>query len=277
MKKCAVINDLSGFGKCSLTASIPIMSAMGVEVHPLLTAVLSNQTAYDSFKSASLTHTMRPFIEEWKKIGAKFDGILTGFVTDKEQLNIISEFIDDFKTNDTLVVVDPVMADNGALYDGYDIQMCDVIRNFCFRADVITPNTTELAILADKKCENVFNEAWVNDYQNIEISLNTLYKQGLKKIVVTGFKEDDLISNIVFDNGIISKVSCQKIGGYFSGTGDVFASVLTGSLLNGNSLVDSCKKAGDFISNTIKVTNVTDGNDGISFEKTLKELISYEK
>ena len=211
---------------------------------------------------------MRPFIEEWKKLGAKFDGILTGFVTDKEQLNIISEFIDDFKTNDTLVVVDPVMADNGALYDGYD---------FCFRADVITPNTTELAILADKQCENVFNEAWVNDYQNIEISLNALYKQGLKKIVVTGFKEDDLISNIVFDNGIISKVSCQKIGGYFSGTGDVFASVLTGSLLNGNSLVDSCKKAGDFISNTIKVTNVADGNDGISFEKTLKELISYEK
>ena len=175
------------------------------------------------------------------------------------------------------MVVDPVMADNGALYDGYDIQMCDVIRDFCFRADVITPNTTELAILADKKCENVFNEAWVNDYQNIEISLNALYKQGLKKIVVTGFKEDDLISNIVFDNGIISKVSCQKIGGYFSGTGDVFASVLTGSLLNGNSLVDSCKKAGDFISNTIKVTNVADGNDGISFEKTLKELISYEK
>ena len=73
MKKCAVINDLSGFGKCSLTASIPIMSAMGVEVHPLLTAVLSNQTAYDSFKSVSLTHTMRPFIEEWKKLGAKFD------------------------------------------------------------------------------------------------------------------------------------------------------------------------------------------------------------
>ena len=82
MKKCAVINDLSGFGKCSLTASIPIMSAMGVEVHPLLTAVLSNQTAYDSFKSVSLTHTMRPFIDEWKKLGAKFDGILTGFVTD---------------------------------------------------------------------------------------------------------------------------------------------------------------------------------------------------
>lgn len=85
-EKCAVINDLSGFGKCSLTASIPIMSAMGVEVHPLLTAVLSNQTAYDSFKSLSLTHTMRPFIEEWKKLGAKFDGILTGFVTDKGDL-----------------------------------------------------------------------------------------------------------------------------------------------------------------------------------------------
>ena len=89
MKQCAVFNDLSGFGKCSLTAAIPIMSAMGVEVHPLLTAVLSNQTAYESFKSLSLTDTMKPFIEEWKKLGAKFDGILTGFVTDKAQLEII--------------------------------------------------------------------------------------------------------------------------------------------------------------------------------------------
>ena len=177
MKKCAVINDLSGFGKCSLTAAIPIMSAMGVEVHPLLTAVLSNQTAYESFKSLSLTDTMKPFIEEWKKLGAKFDGILTGFVTDKAQLEIISDFIDEFKDENTLVVADPIMADNGALYDGYDMQMCDVIRDFCFKADVITPNTTELAILANKGNPDVLNENWVNDYSNIEKSLNTLYKK----------------------------------------------------------------------------------------------------
>lgn len=276
MKKCAVINDLSGFGKCSLTAAIPIMSAMGVEVHPLLTAVLSNQTAYESFKSLSLTDTMKPFIEEWKKLGAKFDGILTGFVTDKAQLEIISDFIDAFKDENTLVVADPIMADNGALYDGYDMQMCDVIRDFCFKADVITPNTTELAILAHKGNPDVLNENWVNDYSNIEKSLNMLYKNGLSKIVVTGYKENGAISNIIFDNGKISKVTNEKVGGYFSGTGDVFSAVLTGSLLNGKSLVEACKFAGEFITNTIKVTDVSDGNDGIAFEKTIGELISYE-
>lgn len=276
MKKCAVINDLSGFGKCSLTAAIPIMSAMGIEVHPLLTAVLSNQTAYDSFKSLSLTDTMKPFIEEWKKLGAKFDGILTGFVTDKAQLEIISDFIDAFKSENTLVIADPVMADNGALYDGYDMAMCDVIREFCYKADVITPNTTELAILANKDNPNVLDEKWVNDYSNIEKSLNTLYQNGISKIVVTGYKENGDISNIILDNGEISKVTNEKIGGYFSGTGDVFASVLTGSLLNGKSLADSCKCAGKFITDTIKVTDVSDGNDGIAFEKTLRELISYE-
>ena len=276
MKKCAVINDMSGFGKCSLTAAIPIMSAMEIEVHPLLTAVLSNQTAYESFKSLSLTDTMRPFIEEWKKLGAKFDGILTGFVTDKTQLEIISDFIDTFKGENTLVVADPVMADNGALYDGYDMNMCEVIREFCFKADVITPNTTELAILANKDNPNVLDEKWVNDYSNIEESLNSLYKNGIAKIVVTGYKENGAISNIIFDDGKISKVTNEKVGGYYSGTGDVFASVLTGSLLNGKSLVDSCKCAGKFITDTIKVTDVSDGNDGIAFEKTLKELISYE-
>ena len=168
------------------------------------------------------------------------------------------------------------MADNGALYDGYDMQMCDVIREFCFKADVITPNTTELAILANKGNPNVLNEEWVNDYSNIIKSLNALFQKGIKKIVVTGYKENGAISNIIFDGGEIYKVTNEKVGGYFSGTGDVFASVLTGSLLNGKSLVEACKCAGEFISNTIKVTDVSDGNDGIAFEKTLKELISYE-
>ena len=203
------------------------------------------------------------------------DAVKIGMVASKELIETIADSLIIYKAKN--IVLDPVMVStSGSRLIKEDA--AEVLKErLMVLADVITPNTTELAILADKKCENVFNEAWVNDYQNIEISLNTLYKQGIKRIVVTGFKEDDLISNIVFDNGIISKVSSQKVGGYFSGTGDVFASVLTGSLLNGNSLVDSCKKAGDFISNTIKVTNVTDGNDGISFEKTLKELISYEK
>ncbi|MGN0522027.1 MAG: PfkB family carbohydrate kinase, partial [Eubacterium sp.] len=177
-KKCAVINDISGFGKCSLTAAIPIISAMGVEVHPLATAVLSNQTAYDSYASFSLTDTMLPFIDEWKKLNVSFDSILTGFVTDEKQLDIIGKFIDTFNNDNTLTVVDPVMADNGALYDGYSVEMCDKIRILSKKADVITPNICELAILAKEK--------YSNDYETIVKYAKKLLNEGIKNIVVTG-------------------------------------------------------------------------------------------
>lgn len=275
MKKCAVINDISGFGKCSMTAALPIMSALGIEVHPLLTAVLSNQTAYPSFSSFSLTKTMEPFIDEWKKLGAAFDGILTGFVTDRTQLEIISHFIDEFNSEKTIVVVDPVMADNGALYDGYDTEMCDLIRDFCLKSDVITPNTTELSILAERG-ELSFNEEFVNDFSVIEQNINILNSKGINKIVVTGHKEENKISNIVFDCNKIEKFSSNKIGGYFSGTGDVFACVLTGALLKGKSLGEATDIAGKYITKTINATTVSDGNDGIAFEKTLKELTEIE-
>ncbi len=136
MKKCAVINDLSGFGKCSLGAAIPIISSMGCEVHPLLTAVLSNQT--DSMSS---------FIQQWKRLGASFDAILTGFVCDENQIDIINAFADEFKDDNTIFVVDPVMADNGSLYDCYTPIMCEKIKSLCYKADVITPNTGELAFI----------------------------------------------------------------------------------------------------------------------------------
>lgn len=276
MKKCAVINDLSGYGKCSLTASIPILSAMGVEVHPLLTAVLSNQTAYESFKSHSLTDTMKPFIEEWKKLGASFDAILTGFVADRKQLEIITSFVTDFKSENTLYIADPVMADNGMLYDGYDNEMCAKMRELCYYADLITPNTTELAILADVGDDKAFSQEWVNEYDNIVRSAYILREKGMKDIAVTGFHEGDLISNIVFQDDNIYKISSKKTGGYYSGTGDIFSSVLTGAILNGKTLYDSVKLAGDYISNTIKVTDTDCADDGIAFEKTLKELIIYE-
>lgn len=265
MKKCAVINDLSGFGKCSLTASIPILSAMGCEVHPLVTAVLSNQTAYESFKSFSLTDTMTGFIDEWKKLNASFDAILTGFVTDERQLDIISKFIDDFKNENTLVVVDPVMADNGMLYDGYTDELCDKVRSLCHKADIITPNVTELSIIARQKpCETL---------DDVIKCANVLASSGIEKMVVTGFERDGIIINTVIENGTVNTVSVEQTGGYYSGTGDVFASVVTGAVLKGKSLYDATQLACDFIKRSIEATDVADHNDGICFEKFLGELI----
>lgn len=264
MKKCAVINDLSGFGKCSLTAAIPVISAMGSEVHPLPTAVLSNQTAYDSFQLVDLTDYMQLFIKEWKKLNVSFDAILTGFVTNEKQIDIISNFIDNFNSSETLVIIDPVMADNGALYSGYTQAMCEKIKMLCYKADVITPNIAELAFLAEED----YSEEW----ETIVSYGKKLINNGIKRIVVTGYKEKDTISNIVFDGDKVEKATAQLIGGYFSGTGDVLASIITGGLLKGMDLYSSVDLATDFISKVIKQTDASNYNDGIDFERYLGEL-----
>lgn len=264
MKKCAVINDLSGFGKCSLTASIPIISAMGCEVHPLPTAVLSNQTAYDSFKLVDLTDYMQAFINEWKLLNASFDAILTGFVTNEKQIDIISAFIDDFNSPETFVVIDPVMADNGALYSGYTQAMCEKIKDLCYKADVITPNIAELAFIAE--------EPYSEDYDTIISYGKKLICGGIKSIVVTGYKEKDTISNIVFDGDQVKKAEAKLIGGYYSGTGDILSSITAGGLMNGMDLYSSASLATEFISKVIEKTNASNPNDGIAFERFLGEL-----
>lgn len=265
MKKCAVINDLSGFGKCSLTAALPIISIMGSEAHPLPTAVLSNQTAYDSFKSLSLTDVMPGFISEWKKLNVSFDAILTGFVTDTKQLEIINSFVDEFKKDSTLLIVDPVMADNGRLYDGYSQEMCQLIKELCYRADVITPNISELAYLAEEKpCEKLDDLIRYGE---------KLVSKGIRKIAVTGYKKKGNISNIIFENGDVQLVTAKEKGGYYSGTGDIFASIVTGGLLRGMSLYESSVLATEFLEKVIMDTDIQNHNDGIEFEKYLGELL----
>lgn len=265
MKKAAVINDLSGFGKCSLSVSLPIMSAMGVEVHPLPTAVLSNQTAYDSYACKSLTDCMLSFTDEWKKLGASFDAILTGFATDEYQLDIITECVNQLRNENTIVVVDPVMADNGKLYDNYNETMCRKVKNLALSADVITPNIAELAYLADMP--------YSRKLEDIKSYIKILYSKGIKKIVATGFIENNKISNIVFDNGDFYTASAGLHGGYFSGTGDILASIVTAGLMKNMKLFEAVSLATDFIEKAILATESNNGNDGVAFERVLGELI----
>ncbi len=265
LKKCAVINDLSGFGKCSLTASIPVLSVMGVEAHPLPTAVLSNQTAYDSYEALPLTDCMKPFYLEWKKLGVHFDSILTGFVMNSEQLDIISGFINEFKENNTILVVDPVMADNGRLYNGYTPEMCEKIRALSMKADVITPNISELFFLAERDCSSSLPDI-------ISCGLGLLNK-GYKSIVATGYTDGESISNIVFTNNDYEIIKAKKCGGYFSGTGDLVSAVITGGITRGQSLSESTKLATAFVEKAVMNTAALSSNDGVDFESVLGELI----
>ena len=164
VKKIAVINDISGFGKCSLTVSLPIISALGVECNPIPTAILSNQTGFDSYYCVDFTENMTSYIDIWKQQNVKFDAIMTGYLTSEKQVDIIIDFIDHFGKN-SLVFVDPVMADDGVLYDTYDENLCNKVKALTEKADIITPNLTELCILCNADYKKLTKE---NDFPGIK-------------------------------------------------------------------------------------------------------------
>lgn len=256
MKKCALINDLSGFGKCSLGVGIPIISAMGIEAHPLPTAILSNQTGYDTYIKVSMTEYMKLFLGEWNKIGARFDGVLTGYFADEKQIDIILDYVEN---KNFLLLVDPVMGDSGERYDGFSDGLCDKIRLLAEKADVVTPNITELEILTgESDCE-----------KGAQILLNS----GVKAVIVTGIKTKDKIGCSVFTKTKNKTLLSDYSKGDFSGTGDIFASIVMGKLLSGSDVFSAADCAVQFISGVIKNTKTDNRNNGVDFEKYLGELI----
>lgn len=274
MKKIAVINDLSGFGKCSLTAAVPVISAHGIQCCPLTTGVFSNQTGYESYKSVDFTDYMQGFIDEWQKLGAEFDGILSGFISNSRQGKIISDFIDLFKKENTVVVVDPVMADNGVIYPCYDDECIREIINLVKKADIITPNLTELSIICSKSYSDLIRldkTALLDEIKKMSENLN-------KTVITTGIHiSDHKIANAVYQDGSFRIIQSEKLGGSFSGTGDILASYITAQCVNGADINSAVQRAADFIEKSIELT-IADTNgayntaDGIHFESFLKEI-----
>ena len=155
LKKVAIIQDMSSFGKCSLTAAIPVLSVMGVQAVPLPTAILTAQTGYSSYYCKDLTSKMDNFIDEWRTLGATFDGIHTGFVTGKEQIDRIFQFLNVFHSNETKLLVDPVMGDQGEVYKMFTGELLDRMKELVKHADIVTPNVTEYCLLTDISYEKV--------------------------------------------------------------------------------------------------------------------------
>lgn len=278
MKKIAAVNDLSGFGKCSLTAAIPVISALGVQCCPLVTGVFSNQTGYDSFYCRDFTNDMEPCIEEWKKLGADFDGILTGFIANGKQGEIILKLIDAFRKEGTVVAVDPVMADDGEIYKCYDEESVKAIISLAHKADIITPNLTELCILSGKNYRDVISlekEAFLKEIKE----MSRLQSKDRAKIVVTSgiHLSQNEVANTVYDGENFDVIVTPHYGGSFSGTGDILASFVTAQYIKGVPVKEAVKQASAFICKAIEETiRDTKGNynraDGIHFEKFLSEL-----
>ncbi|MBQ8227544.1 MAG: pyridoxamine kinase [Clostridia bacterium] len=276
MKKVAVINDLSGFGKCSLTAAIPVLSVQGVQACPLPTAVLSNQTGYPDYCSVDFTDNMPSFIEQWKKLEPHFDGILTGFVSDIRQIKIIEDFCDTFKKEDTLLVVDPVMADNGKIYPVYSDELCNEVKRLAMRADIITPNLTEFCVLTDCDYDEIINYAYSPEIVDILFEKAAcLFGKGIKTVIITSVPViEGMVTNCIITPSGIEKVSSRKFAGSFSGTGDLFASVVCGAVVKGDRIYDAVSRATRFLEASISATvcECTRPEDGICFESFLKLL-----
>lgn len=270
MKRIAVINDLSGFGKCSLSVALPILSAMGIECNPVPTAILSNQTGFDNFYSVDFTDHLTPYIDVWKKQNVQFDAILTGYLGSEKQVDIILDFIDHFGKN-SLVFVDPVMADDGVLYDTYDNALCEKVKALTKKADVIAPNLTELCIL----CDADYNEV-IKHPEYIGELASTLLSETTKIVIVTGIKSDTEISNLIVEKSGSSIVSSEFLGGSYSGTGDIFSSVVCGAMVIGKSVTDAVELATEFITKSIKntPTELDYEPDGVNFQKHLEMLIN---
>ena len=286
MKKIAVINDLSGMGKCSLTAAIPVISVMGVQACPLPTAILSNQTGYPSYFWDDYTDRMDSIMEEWKKRELKVDGIYTGFLAGEEQAEKIQHFLELFAGEDTLILNDPVMGDQGRTYGIYTEGLCGKMRDLVKRAHIITPNLTEALLLLYGKEKmlvlwNELKDVSSNEYLKTveEIGVKLEEEFSLPALVITGIdyrKEDgtQLIGNLIRENKKTFWKFTPKTGESYSGTGDLFASVLSAGLVKGLSVEQCVEKAVNFLAKAIAdaVKEGTDRNDGVCFEKYLYEL-----
>ncbi len=274
LKRVAAVHDISGIGKCSLTAAIPVISAAGIETAVMPTAVLSTHTGNISgFTYRDLTDDLVPFAMHWKSLGVKFDGIYSGFLGSTEQVDIVCGFIDEFKTENTVVIVDPAMADGGKMYTTFDDSFAKEMILLCRKADIIVPNLTEAAFLLS---EEYVEPPYTKDY--IEGIIKKLLDIGPSMVVLTGvcFKDDEIGCAVGCRNGaeIFYKFS-EKYPGIYYGTGDLFASALTGAYLSGKSIFDSAEIALDFTCGAIKRTFEagTDTRLGVNFEQGLGEYI----
>ena len=275
IKKAAVINDLSGFGKCSLTATIAVLSVMGVQPCPMPTAVLTNQTGYKNHYCIDLTDELCHYKEMWSLNNESFDGIYSGYIADKRQVDIISDFISTFRKSSTVVLVDPVMGDDGRLYSAFSNETCKKVCSLARSADIITPNLTELCILTDTDFVKLNSNCENDDFlDRVSEVAKGAFSHSEQKIVVTGIKKGDCLYNGVFTKQDCSFVKAECHGGSFSGTGDIFASIVFASLVNGESLVSAVSKAVSFIEKATADTakKPYDRNDGINFEKFLYQL-----
>ena len=273
--KVLAINDISCVGRCSLTVALPIISSVGLECSILPTAILSTHTGgFTGFTFLDFTDEMKKVSDHWLSLNRKYDAIYTGFLGSSEQVEVVKDIVEKFKNNN-VIIVDPAMADNGELYKIFDSNFPNEMKKLCLVGDIIIPNITEACLLTGYEYkQNNHTDEYIDGL------ISALVKEGMKNVVLTGVsKQEGKIGAVCFNNETKEKYfyDLDIIPGYFHGTGDVFASVLTSCIMKNKTLEESTKIAVDMtvesIKKTLKYENI-DVKYGVCFEEMLPLLIS---
>ena len=266
-KRLVAINDISGFGKCSLTVALPVISAAGVETICMPTAVLSTHTGgFTGYTYRDLTCDMPDISAHWKSIDLKPDAIYSGFLGSFDQIDIVKKFAEDFKREDNLFIADPCMADHGKMYAIFDEIFAKAMAELCSKADIILPNITEACFMTETEFVS-----GLHTEKYIETLLNKLLDMGAKNVILTGvtFEEDKLGAVFMGQDRVAKYYFQERLPGMYHGTGDVFASSFCGAILNGISYYDAMGIAVRYVCDCIKRTQSMENpiTYGVDFER----------
>lgn len=273
MKRIVTIQDISCVGKCSLTVALPVISACGVETAVIPTAVLSTHTGFNGFTFRDLTDEITPVTEHWKKEGISFDAVYTGYLGSFRQIELMEKLFDDFRTDSNIILVDPVMADNGKLYPGFTQEFADSMANLCSKADIIVPNISEACFMLHKDYpSDGYDETYIKEL------LKELTGIGAKTAILTGVSFEKGKIGVMSYDSVKDEYFCyftDKIDKSFHGTGDIFASTVAGSLMKGLSLSGALITAANYTKASIEETvkHAEHNWYGVDFETAIPVLL----
>lgn len=272
MKRIVTVQDISCVGKCSLTVALPIISAMGVETAIIPTAVLSTHTMFSGFTCKDLTDQIKPITAHWKKENFGFDAIYTGYLGSFEQIDLMKEMFDEFKTESNLLFVDPAMADNGKLYPAFDEAFAKHMGTLCAKADIIVPNITEASFMTGIAYKENYDESYVKEM------LKALAALGTKIAILTGVSFEEGMTGVMgydSEKDEFHYYSHPKHPVSYHGTGDIFSSTCIGAMMNGMGWKEAIAVAADYTSECIRIT-CEDPNAityGVNFESVIPYLL----
>ncbi len=269
-KKIAAINDLTGFGRCALSVSLPVISHMKLQCCPVPTSILSNHVGYSEYFFDDYTEKLEAYLGMWKKLNLEFDGIMSGFLGSREQIGIVEGFVREFRRAETIVVIDPVMGDHGKIAETYTEEMCHEMRKLVSLADIITPNLTEACKLTDTPYRD-------RGWKRTELfhMAEKLRKMGPEKIVITGIPQGQFIANYMYQEDQEPMVfRTHRVGTERCGTGDLFAAVIAADAVNGVPFPQSVRKASLFVKKCMvkSMEMGIDRKNGVCFEELLHLL-----